>query len=129
MAYRGFRDLKVYQLAYQLALEIFNETKSFPREERYDLTSQIRKSSRSVPRNIAEAWRRRVYPRAFFNKLVDSSAEADETEVSLDMSLDCGYLPGEKHRHFIERYEELQRMLSGMMAHPERFSTRQQPPK
>ncbi|MCU0453803.1 MAG: four helix bundle protein [Bacteroidetes bacterium] len=129
MAYRGFRDLKVYQLAYQLALEIFNETKSFPKEERYDLTAQIRKSSRSVPRNIAEAWRRRVYPKAFFNKLVDSSAEADETEVSLDMSLDCGYVLGEKHRYFIERYEELQRMLSGMMAHPERFSTRQQPPE
>lgn len=129
MGYRGFRDLKAYQLAYRLALEIFNETKSFPKDERYDLTSQIRKSSRSVPRNIAEAWRRRVYPKAFFNKLVDSSAEADETEVSLDMSLDCGYLTKERHQYYIDGYEELQRMLSGMMAHPERFSTRQQPPE
>ena len=72
MGYRGFRDLKVYQLAYKLAMEIFEKTKKFPKEEKYSLTGQIRRSSRSVPANIAEAWRKRRYEKTFVSKLVDS---------------------------------------------------------
>jgi len=86
MEYRGFRDLKVYQPSYQLALEIFEITKGFPKEEMYSLTDQIRRSSRSVPSNIAEAWRKRKYPKSFISKLIDSLAEESETEVSLDFS-------------------------------------------
>jgi four helix bundle protein len=86
MQYRGFRDLKVYQLSYQLALEIFEITKGYPKEELYSLTDQIRRSSRSTPSNIAEAWRRRRYPKSFVNKLTDSLTEESETEVWLDFS-------------------------------------------
>ena len=128
MAHQGFRDLKVYQLAYRLALEIFDETKSFPKEERYDLTDQLRRSSRSVPRNLAEAWRRRVYPKAFFQKIVECSAEASETEVSLDMSRDFGYLSEERRDYYVDKYDEVHRMLNGMMEHPERFSSWKKPP-
>ena len=100
MEYRGFRDLKVYKLAYQLALEIFEITKSFPKEEKYALIDQIRRSSRSVPANIAESWRKRKYPKSFVSKLIDSYGEEGETEVWLDMSKDLGYITNEKHRYF-----------------------------
>ena len=79
--YRGFRDLIVYQLSYKLAIEIFEVTKSFPKEEKYSLTDQIRRSSRSVPTNIAEAWSKRRYPKSFVNRLVDSDGETSETTV------------------------------------------------
>ncbi|MCK4395610.1 four helix bundle protein [candidate division WOR-3 bacterium] len=82
--YRGFKDLKVYQLAYKLAMEIFEESKMFPREEEYSLTGQIRRSSRSVPANIAEAWKKRKYKKAFVSKLIDAFAEVGETEVWLE---------------------------------------------
>src|SRR5947207_8906841 len=89
---RGHRDLKVYQLAYKLAMEIFSESKSFPENERYSLTSQIRRSSRSVAANISEGFRKRQYPNMFVSKLADSDAEAAETQVWLDFARDCGYL-------------------------------------
>jgi len=88
--HRGYRDLKVYKLAYRLAMDIFKISKSFPQEERYSLTDQTRKSSRSVAANIAEAWKRRRYPKMFTNKTIDSASEAGETEVWLDFSKDCG---------------------------------------
>ena len=88
--HRGYRDLKVYKLAYELAMDIFEVTKSFPPEERYSLTDQIRKSSRSVAANIAEAWKRRQYPKMFISKTTDSASEAAETEVWLDFSKDFG---------------------------------------
>ncbi len=125
----GFRRLRVYQLSYQLAFDIFQVTRSFPPEERFDLTSQVRRSSRAVPRNIAEAWRKRAYPNHFFQKLTDSSAEASETEVSLDMAKDMGYLTERQHKDFLDRYDEVQRMLNGMMNKPERFQTSVRPPK
>ena len=118
---RGHRDLKVYQLAYKLAMEIFNESKAFPKEERYSLTDQIRRSSRSVATNIAEAFRKRRYPNMFINKLSDSDAEASETQVWLDFSLDCRYLPHKHHKQLTEGYEEVGRMLGSMMANPEKF--------
>jgi four helix bundle protein len=78
---RGHRDLKVYQLAYKLAMDIFRRSKSFPQEERYSLTSQIRRSPRSVAANLAEGFRNRQYPSMFVSKLADSDAEATETQV------------------------------------------------
>ena len=83
---RGHRDLKVYQLAYNLAMQIFEESRAFPHEERYSLTSQIRRSSRSVAANIAEGFRKRQYPNMFVSKLADSDAEATETQVWLDFA-------------------------------------------
>ena len=119
---RGHRDLKVFQLAYRLAMEIFHLSKRFPREEVYSLTDQIRRSSRSVPANLAEGFRKRRYPNMLVNKLTDCDGEATETQVWLDFALDCGYLSKENHDQLTSGYEEVGRMLSGMMANPRRFA-------
>jgi four helix bundle protein len=118
----GHRDLRVCQLAFKLAMEIFNLSKEFPKEERYSLTDQIRRSSSSVAANIAEGFRKRQYPNMFVSKLADSDAEATETQVWLDFALDCGYLSSGNYKQLTTSYEELGRMLSAMMAHPERFT-------
>ena len=81
----GFRDLKVYKLAFSLAMEIFHESKKFPLEERYSLTDQIRRASRSVPGNIGEGYRKKQYPRMFVSKMADADGEATETQVWLDL--------------------------------------------
>jgi len=118
---RGHRDLKVYQLAYRLAMEIFTLSKSFPKEERYSLTDQIRRSSRSVATNIVEAFRKRRYPNMFVSKLADADGEAAETQVWVDFAHDCGYLSQKQHDEFIGGYEEVGKMVGGMMASPEKF--------
>lgn len=87
--YNGYRDLKVFHAAYKLAMEIFEITKAFPVEERYSLVDQIRRSSRSVPANLAEAWKKRLYPKMFISKIIDAAGEAGETEVWLDVSKDA----------------------------------------
>lgn len=120
--FRGHRDLKVLQLAYRLAMEVFHLTKHFPREEVYSLTDQIRRSSRSVAANIAEGFRKRRYPNMLVSKLTDCDAEATETQVWLDFALDCGYMSKENHDQLTAGYEEVGRMLSGMMANPRRFA-------
>jgi four helix bundle protein len=119
--HRGYRDLKVYKLAYKLAMDIFEVTKSFPPEERYSLIDQIRKSSRSVAANIAEAWKRRQYPKMFISRIIDSASEAGETEVWLDFSKDCGYLEKPKYDQLMKGYDEVNRMLFGMVRKPDRF--------
>jgi four helix bundle protein len=121
MELRGHRDLKVYQLAYRLAMEVFEQSKAFPREERYSLTDQIWRSSRSVCANIAEGFRKRRYPAMFVSKLTDADAEATETLVWLDFARDCGYLSEEHSRALASRYEEVGRMLGSMIDQPERF--------
>jgi four helix bundle protein len=102
-------------------MQIFNESKSFPKDERFSLTSQIRRSSRSVAANIAEGFRKRQYPNMFVSKLADSDAEATETQVWLDFARDCGYLSTEHHNDLVARYEEIGRMLHAMIENPERF--------
>jgi four helix bundle protein len=119
--YRGYRDLKVYSVAYQLALEIHEVTKRYPKEERYSLIDQIRRSSRSVPANLAEAWKKRRYEKAFVSKLVDCAGEAGETEVWLDFSRDFGYIEEVQYQHFIQKYDEVNRMLYGMIEKADRF--------
>ena len=119
--YLGYKDLRVYQLAYALAMEIFQETKKFPTEERYSLTDQIRRCSRSIPTNIAEAWKKRKYEKAFVSKISDCSSEAAETEVWLDFSRDCGYMSEDRHTYFAEKYDEVNRMLYSMMNQPGKF--------
>ena len=120
----GYRDLKVYQLAYKLAMEIFHISKAFPRDEVYSLTDQVRRSSRSVAANLAEGFRKRKYRNAFVNKLTDCDSEAAETQVWIDFAFDCGYLSKENHDRLIEQYEEVGRMLGGMMAKPDAFAPR-----
>ncbi len=121
MVARGFRDLKVYQLAFSLAMQIFNETKTFPADERYSLTSQIRRSSRSVAANLAEGYRKRQYPAMFVSKLADCDAEATETQVWLDFARDCGYLSVNRQKELAIGYDELGRMLSSMIKDPAKF--------
>jgi four helix bundle protein len=111
----------VYQLAYELALEIQEITKTFPKEEKYSLVDQIRRSSRSVPTNLAEAWKKRRYEKAFISKLIDCAGEAGETEVWLDFSKDFGYLNEKKYSELIDKYDEVNRMLYGMMDKSEKF--------
>ena len=122
---RGHKDLKVYQLAYKLAMDIFNLSRTFPREEVFSLTDQIRRSSRSVAANIAEGFRKRRYPNMLVSKLTDCDAEATETQVWIDFALDCGYLSKESHERLAAGYEEVGKMLSSMMANPERFALTQ----
>lgn len=119
--YKGYRDLKVYQLAYKLAMEIFETTKFFPKEEKYSLVDQIRRSSRSIPTNLAEAWKKRRYPKMFMSKIIDAAGEAGETEVWLHFSIDCAYIAKEKYEYFIARYDEVNRMLYGMIDKPDKF--------
>ena len=118
---RGHRDLKVFQLAYKLAMQVFNESKSFPKEERYSLTDQIRRSSRSVAANIAEGFRKRQYPNMFVSKLADSDGECSEIQVWLDFARDCGYLANESYEDLTAGYEEVGRMFGSMIANPEKF--------
>ncbi|MCY7376382.1 MAG: four helix bundle protein [Pyrinomonadaceae bacterium] len=120
----GHKDLKVFQMAYRLAMEIFHLTRNFPPEERYSLTDQIRRSSRSVAANIAEGFRKRQYPKMFVSKLSDSDGEATETQVWLEFSKDCGYLSNEICQRLLDEYEQVGRMLGSMMQYPEKFSPR-----
>ena len=115
--YRGFQDLIVYQKSYKLGLEIFKFTKSFPQEELYSLTDQMRRSSRSVLANIAEAWYKRRYTKSFIAKLIDSSGEAAETEVWLDLK----YIGKEAHDKLVSEYEEILKVLNSMIQTPQKF--------
>lgn len=119
--YRGYKDLKVFQTAYQLSLEIFELTKNFPKEEKYSLVDQIRRSSRSVCANIAEAWYKRRYPKLFVNKLTDSAGEAGETEVWIDFSYDHKYINEDQKNRLLEKSSEVDKMLNSMIRQPEKF--------
>ena len=121
---RGQRDPKVYQLAYKLAMELFKLSKSFPKEERYSLTDQIRRSSRSVAANIVEAFRKRRYPNMFVSKLADADSETAETQVWIDFAHDCGYLSQKQYGELIGGYEDVGRMLGSMMMSPGKFYTK-----
>src|SRR5438067_10856953 len=109
------KDFRVYKLAYDLAMAIFEATKSFPSEEKYALTSQIRRSSRSVCLNLREAWAKRRYEPHFLSKLTDCDGEANEADSSLDFARDCGYISTETHRALAAKCTEVRRMLGGMM--------------
>ena len=117
----SFRDLIVYQKAYKLAMEIFEISKSFPKEEKYSLTDQIRRSSRSVTSNIAEAWAKKRYVKSFVNKLTDSLGEEYETEVWLDYSRDTKYITVIMHSELMNEYDEVRKMLISMINHPEKW--------
>ena len=116
---RSHRDLEVYQRAFDAAMTIFEQSKGFPKEERYSLTDQIRRSSRSVCANLAEAWRKRRYEAAFISKLSDAETEAAETQVWLEFAVKCDYLPAEPTRQIYREYDKVLRTIVGMINHPE----------
>lgn len=121
MKIRTHRDLEVYKLSLDAAMRIFQLTKSFPKEERYSLVDQIRRSSRSVCANIGEAWRKRRYEAAFISKLSDSEAEATETQVWLEFSLKCGYLKPDIVKEIYSTYDDILGKLVNMITHPENW--------
>src|SRR5947208_2822713 len=102
-------------------MEIFEESKRFPKEEGYSLTDQIRRSSRGAASNIAAGFRKRQYPKMFSSKLADADEESTETQVWLDFAFDCGYLKPECHAYLVEGYGNLGRMLGRMLANPREF--------
>lgn len=116
-----FRELIVYQKARAMAQEIFLATRTFPKEEIYSLTDQIRRSSRSVGAQIAEAWAKRRYEKHFVSKLTDADGEQLETQHWIEVAADCGYLSQEQARHLLERCTEVGRLLGGMISKPELF--------
>jgi len=118
---KGHRDLIVYQRAFALAMKIFQVTKNFPKEEKYSLVDQVRRSSRSVCSCIAEAYRKRKYQGYFVNKISDADGENSETIVWLEFSLACGYIAAEEKGELELDAEEVGRMLNSMLENPEKF--------
>ena len=113
------RDLEVYRKGFDTSMSIFHLSKAFPKEETYSLTDQIRRSSRSVCANLAEAWRKRRYEAAFISKLSDAETEAAETQVWLEFAVKCGYMDSDTARPFYQTYDEVLRTIDGMINHPE----------
>jgi len=122
MKIRTHRELDVYKLAFHVAVEIYNLSKSFPKEETYSLTDQVRRSSRSVCANLAEAFRKRKYPKHFVSKLSDSEAEAAETQVWLDFALELKYINQEQFESLDEKYNFVIGKLVNMSNQPEKWS-------
>ena len=123
---RHFRELEVYQLAMGTAMRIFEVSKLFPAEEKYSLTDQIRRSSRSVCANIAEGWRKSRYPNAFVSKLSDADAEAAETQVWLEFAVKCGYLDHKLFDELDGAYDHIMGKLVNMLTRPEEWRIKSQ---
>jgi four helix bundle protein len=121
MQIRSAKDLIVYQKAYNLAMEVFVVSKSFPKEERYSLTDQIRRSSRSVCANLREAWAKRRYEAHFVSKLTDADGENAETDTWIDFARDCGCVNKETHGKLSELCAEVGKMLGSMLNNPKPF--------
>ena len=122
---RNYRELKVWQEAMDAAMQIYTITKSFPADERYSLVDQIRRSSRSVAANVAEAWRKRRYEAAFRSKLNDSESEACETQTWLEIARRCGYLPKDSAELLDKKYEDIIAMLVAMIRSSQDWTIRE----
>ncbi len=118
---KHFRDLDVYRRAFNTAMDIFKITKGFPADEKYSLTDQIRRSSRSVCANLAEGWRKRKYIAVFRNKITDSMQEASETQCWLEFCFACQYIDQKKFNALDDEYEQLINMLNSMERNAEKF--------
>ncbi len=117
----GFKDLNVYQKAFELAMDIFKTSQQFPSEELYSLTSQIRRSSRSVCSNIGEGYRKRLYEAHFISKMSDADMENSETQVWLDFALECKYLSEEIYQDYLYRSQEVGCLIGAMIKNPYKF--------
>ncbi len=120
-----FQDLFAYKKSFALAMKIFKISKSFPKEEKYSLTDQIRRSSRSVSANIAESYRKRKYPKHFYSKLTDSDAENSETQTWLEFSYECKYISEEIFIELIKESEEVGKLINYMLQNPDKFGVKQ----
>lgn len=118
-----FKELIAYKKAFKLAMEIYKISKLFPREERYSLTDQIRRSSRSTCANIAEAYRKRIYPKHFITKLTDSDGENGETVVWLDFALACEYITKEMYKPLVLESGEIGKLINYMINNPAKFGS------
>ena len=116
-----FKETKVYQKAFALAMDIFEVTKTFPKEEIYSLTDQVRRSSRSVCSSLAEAYRKKQYPAHFVPKVSDGDMENSETSVWLDFSFHCNYITKEKYEELLLKNEEVGKLLHHMLHNPEKY--------
>ena len=116
---RTHHDLEAYQTAFELAMKIFHKSKSFPKEERYSLTDQLRRSSRSVCANLAEAWRKRRYEASFLSKLSDAEAEGAETQVWLEFAVQCGYLEVEAEHELSTSYDNVLGKIVSLINRPQ----------
>ena len=123
MQIKSAKELTVYKKAYQLAMMIFQISKNFPVEEKFALTSQIRRSSRSICLNLREAWAKRRYEAHFISKLTDCDGENSETDSSLDFALDCNYITQSEHIEMSKLCEEIGKMLGSMIKEPGSFLT------
>ncbi len=121
MYVKSYKDLRVYRIAQQLAKDIFELTKDYPKEEKYSLTSQIRRSSRSIGAQIAEAWAKRRYPAHFISKLTDSDGEQQETQHWIDISLDCGYIKRMQRKALLDQCLSIGKMLNVMICKAPQF--------
>jgi four helix bundle protein len=121
MQINSAKDLIVYQRAYALSMRVFELSKRFPDDERFALTSQIRRSSRSICLNLREAWAKRRYVAAFVAKLTDSDGENSETDSALDFARDCGYVTSDEHAELTAMGTEIGRMLGAMIQNPKKF--------
>ena len=115
------RDLKVYKMAFAAPMEIYQISKAFPPEEKFSLTDQIRRASRSICSNLAEAWRKRRYPAVFVNKLTDAQQEASETQTWLDFCLACKYINQDTFDRLNQEYERILGMLNSMEMKADKF--------
>nr|WP_314836712.1 four helix bundle protein [uncultured Flavobacterium sp.] len=121
-----FQDLLAYKKSFALAMKIFEITKTFPKEETYSLTDQIRRSSRSVPATIAEAYRKRIYPKHFYSKLTDSDGENSETQVWLEFAVSCKYISEAIYQEFISESLEIGKLVNYMILNPEKFGVKKE---
>ena len=121
MPAQSVKELKVYQKAFALAMRIYNVSKEFPVEERFALTSQIRRSSRSVCMNLREAWAKRRYEAHFVSKLTDCDGESNETDTSLDFAFKCGFISEQIHQELVASNNEVRRMLGAIIENPDPF--------
>jgi four helix bundle protein len=121
MAIDNFRELTVYKKAFSLSMELFQLTKKFPSEEKYELSSQVRRSSRSVCSSIGEGYRKRRYPAHFISKTTDADMENSETQVWLDYALACEYIDKEKYKELFGKSEEVGKLLNHMINFPEKY--------
>ena len=118
----NFRDLLIFQKAFVLAMDIFEITKKFPADEKFELTDQIRRSSRAVCRAIGEGYRKRQYAKYFVNKMSDADMENNETQISLEFAIKCNYLSNEPYNNLLSSSEEIGRMLNHMIEYPEKYA-------
>ncbi|MCD4726677.1 MAG: four helix bundle protein [Pirellulales bacterium] len=121
MAIKECKDLAIYTLSFDCAMDIFRATKDFPKEEKYSLTDQIVRSSRSVPANIREGFAKRKYKEVFARHLNDALGSSEETVTWLDFSLECGYISKEKHSLFVEQYKKIGAMVYKLMSSWQKF--------